>query len=59
MKKQMKMATAIVAGAMMMTACGGDGFKTTENGLMYKFEQQNKDAQQVQDGDVLVGEMTI
>lgn len=59
MKKQMKIATLVVAGTMMLTACGGDGFKTTENGLMYKFEQQNKSAQQVQEGDVLVGEMTI
>ncbi len=59
MKKQMKMAAMLVAGAMMMAACGGSGFKTTDSGLMYKFEKQNKSAQQVQDGDVLVGEMTI
>ena len=43
----------------MLAACGGNGFKTTDSGLMYKFEKQNKSAQQVQDGDVLVGEMTI
>ena len=59
MKKQMKMAAMLVAGAMMMAACGGSSFKTTDSGLMYKFEKQNKSAQQVQDGDVLVGEMTI
>lgn len=59
MKKQMKMAAMLVAGAMMMAACGGSGFKTTDSGLMYRFEKQNKSAQQVQDGDVLVGEMTI
>ena len=59
MKKKMKMAAMLVAGAMMMAACGGSGFKTTDSGLMYKFEKQNKSAQQVQDGDVLVGEMTI
>lgn len=59
MKKQIKMAAMLVAGAMMLAACGGSGFKTTESGLMYKFEKQNKSAQQVQDGDVLVGEMTI
>lgn len=58
MKKQIKMAAMLVAGAMMLAACGS-GFKTTESGLMYKFEKQNKSAQQVQDGDVLVGEMTI
>mgnify|MGYP002624971024 CR=1 FL=1 len=43
----------------MMAACGTGDFKTTDSGLMYKFEKQNKDARQVQDGDVLVGEMTI
>lgn len=59
MKKSIKLATMLVAGAMMLVSCGGDGFKTTDSGLMYKFEKQNKSAQQVQDGDVLVGEMTI
>lgn len=60
MKKQFRIATMIVAGAMMIAACSnGDGFKTTDSGLLYKFEQQNKSAQQVQEGDVLVGEMTI
>lgn len=59
MKKQFKIATLIVAVAATLCACNGNGFKTTDSGLMYKFEQQNKDAQQVQDGDVLVGEMTI
>lgn len=62
MKKQIRMATMIVAGAAMLAACGsGDmkGYKQTENGLYYRFEQQDKNAQQVQEGDVLVGEMTI
>lgn len=59
MKKTIKMAAMLVAGAVMLTACGGDGFKTTDSGLHYKFEKQNKSGQQVQDGDVLVGEMTI
>ncbi|MBR4506278.1 MAG: FKBP-type peptidyl-prolyl cis-trans isomerase [Bacteroidales bacterium] len=59
MKKQMKMAAMLVAGAMMLAACGAGDFKTTDSGLMYKFEKQNKTAQQVQEGDVLVGEMTI
>ena len=56
------MATAMVAGTMLLTACGsGDmkGYKQTADGLYYRFEVQNKDAQQVQDGDVLVGEMTL
>lgn len=58
----MKMAALLVAGTMMLGACNGgdkDGYKTTENGLQYKFEKINPDAQQVQEGDVLVGEMTI
>ena len=59
MKKTIKMATLLVAAATMLAACGGDGFKRTENGLMYKFETKNSNGQQVQDGDVLVGEMTI
>lgn len=59
MKTQLRIATLLVAGMAMLTACGGDGFKTTDSGLHYKFEKQNKSAQQVQDGDVLVGEMTI
>ena len=59
MKKHLRIATMIVAGLATLCACGGNGFKTTDSGLMYKFEKQNKSAQQVQDGDVLVGEMTI
>ena len=62
MKKSIKFATLLVAGTAMLCACNsGDmaGFKTTENGLYYKFEKQNKDGQQVQEGDVLVGEMTV
>ena len=48
--------------AMLMVSCGsGDmkGYKKTSSGLYYRFELQNKDSQQVQEGDVLVGEMTI
>lgn len=62
MKKTLKMATLLVAGTTMFLACSGtdkEGFKTTENGLLYKFEKQNSDGPQVQEGDVLVGEMTI
>ena len=55
----MKMATLIVAGAALLASCGGKDFKTTENGLQYKFEKQNSNGQQVQEGDVLVGEMTV
>ena len=62
MKKQLRMATLMVAGTMLLTACGsGDmkGYKKTADGLYYRFEQQDKNAQAVQEGDVLVGEMTI
>lgn len=60
MKKTIKMAALLVAGTAMMVACGDkEGFKKTDNGLYYRFEKQNKDGQQVQEGDMLVGELTI
>ncbi|MCR5444136.1 MAG: FKBP-type peptidyl-prolyl cis-trans isomerase [Bacteroidales bacterium] len=62
MKKQVRMATMMVAGTMLLAACGsGDmkGYKQTDEGLYYRFEHQCKDSVQVQEGDVLVGEMTI
>ena len=62
MKKQIKMATAMVAGTMLLAACGSSdmkGYKQTDDGLYYRFEQQCNDSLQVQEGDVLVGEMTI
>ena len=62
MKKQLRMATALVAGTMLLAACGSSdmkGYKQTDNGLYYRFEQQCKDSLQLQEGDVLVGEMTI
>ena len=62
MKKQLRLATLIVAGTALLAACGSSdmkGFKKTDDGLYYRFEQQCKDSLQVQEGDVLVGEMTI
>ena len=62
MKKQVRIATLMVAGTMLLAACGQSdmkGYKQTDGGLYYRFEQQDKNAQQVQEGDVLVGEMTI
>ncbi|MBQ8703912.1 MAG: FKBP-type peptidyl-prolyl cis-trans isomerase [Bacteroidales bacterium] len=62
MKKQARMATLLVAGTMLLAACGSSdmkGYKQTDEGLYYRFEQQCKDSLQVQEGDVLVGEMTI
>ncbi len=60
MKTKMRMAGIMLAAAALLAACGsGDNYKTTDGGVLYKFEKQNKDAQQVQEGDVLVGEMTV
>lgn len=59
MKRQVKVATLLVAGMTLLAACNNDGFKTTDGGLQYRFDKQNKDSQQVQEGDVLVGEMTF
>lgn len=59
MKRQVKVATLLVAGMALLAACNNDGFKTTDGGLQYRFDKQNKDSQQVQEGDVLVGEMTF
>ena len=47
---------------LLLAACGSSdmkGYKQTDGGLYYRFEQQCKDSLQVQEGDVLVGEMTI
>ena len=54
MKKLFNYLTLSVVALAMLTSCG-DGWKTTKDGLSYKFLEQNKDAQQVQMGDVLVG----
>ena len=60
MKKNLTLAAVMVAAVVMLAGCtGGDGYKTTKSGLHYKFEKKVKNTQQVQDGDVLVGEMTI
>ena len=61
MKKHFQMTTLVVAAAASLLAmgCGDKGLKTTESGLQYRFEQQNKNAQQVQEGDVLVGELVF
>ena len=54
MKRLFKLFAAIVIASTILAACG-DGFKTTKSGLTYKFLETNKGAQQVQNGDVLVG----
>lgn len=62
MKHNMKWAAMIVAGAAMMFACKSENteeFETISEGLSYKVEKANPSGQQVQNGDVLVGEMTV
>lgn len=63
MKKSLKLAALMLIGATLMTACGPKsdipGFKKTKTGLHYKFDKMNKSAQQVQQGDVLVAEVTM
>lgn len=54
MKRSFRLFAVIALGATLLASCG-DGFKTTKDGLRYKFLETNKDAQQVQTGDVLVG----
>lgn len=58
MKKVLKMFFATFVGVTLLASCG-DGFKTTPNGLKYKFLEVNPEAQQVQDNDVLVGTCTL
>lgn len=55
MKKVFRLFAISVAAVAMLASCNKDGWKTTDDGLGYKFLETNKDAQQVQMGDVLVG----
>lgn len=58
MKKNVILALAVCA--MLLSACDDmRGYKKLENGLYYRFEQQNQNAQKVNEGDMLVGELTI
>ena len=62
MKHNMKWAAMFVAGAAMMFACKSENkgeFTTISEGLSYQIEKENPSGQQVQEGDVLVGEMTV
>lgn len=61
MKKVFKFFAAVllVSAGMAICSCSGDRMKTTESGLKYRFIELNKEAQQVQVGDVLVGLCTI
>lgn len=55
MKKVFKFFALSVAALATLASCNSDGWKTTDDGLGYKFIEINKDAKQVQMGDVLVG----
>lgn len=62
--KNLKKSLAVIGiSVMVFAACGPkseiEGFKRTKTGLHYKFEQENKGAQAVQNGDVLVCEMVM
>ena len=63
MKKAIKTVTLLTIAALAVASCGPkseiDGFKKTKSGLHYKFEKQDKSAQQIQQGDAIVGEVTM
>ena len=59
-KKEVSTATdKSLEGTVEAMASASDQMKRTASGLYYKFEKQNPDGQQVQEGDVIVGEMTV
>lgn len=58
MKRQLTMAVLALAATAMLAACSKkEGY--TDGGVRYKFDKLNSSAQQVQEGDVLVGELTV
>ena len=62
MKRITKTVLTMALAALALTACNKSdipGFKKTASGLHYKFEVENKNEQKVNEGDILVGEMTI
>ena len=62
MKHNMKWAAMVVAGAAMMFACKSENkeeYQPLSEGLSYMIEKENPSGQQVQEGDLLVGEMTV
>ncbi len=59
-KKEVSTATdKSLEGTVEAMASASDQMKRTASGLYYKFEKQNPDGQQVKEGDVIVGEMTV
>lgn len=59
MKKFFFLSAMALTFAGLMSSCNSDKFKTTENGLQYRFETVNNDGEQPQVGDILVGELTL
>lgn len=59
MKKVFTFALVALTMAAFMTGCKSDKFKTTKDGLKYRFITENPSGNQAQPGDVIVGEMTL
>lgn len=59
MKKLLSISIVAMICAVAFTACNSNKFKTTENGLQYRFETTVADGQQPQLGDVLTGELAL
>ncbi|MBR1785346.1 MAG: FKBP-type peptidyl-prolyl cis-trans isomerase [Bacteroidales bacterium] len=61
MNNKLITAAMAIAATAMLAACGSGmkGYKQTENGLYYRFDQQCTDSLPVREGDVLIGQMTI
>lgn len=59
MKKFFFVAVMALAGILCFTACNSKKFKTTDNGLRYRFDVVNAEGEQPQPGDMLVGELTL
>lgn len=58
MKKVLYFSALALVCAVLATACKGNKMKKTENGLEYRFETINQEGDQVELGDILVGELT-
>lgn len=58
MKKILSLALVAMTCGVLFTACNNN-FKKTENGLLYRFVTTVSDGQQPQEGDLLVGELTL
>ncbi len=62
MRRVVSILTAVVCFVILTTACGEKKYKDyekTKSGLYYKFELENKKAQQAKEGDLLVAEMRV